>query len=154
MNRRALAFACQSRQKEGAAQYHDGIVARNIERNEFTARRRHIGDETTRARHHNGVMTGFRQDPHQFDRPGIGGAAIERRHDNEDSDRSVRGGDGVRNGVRVSAICRQSGRGQTRHRSVLEIPAPFERMRQFDNAACQKRGIDATNGVGNGSPLH
>jgi hypothetical protein len=129
MNCHAPAFARQSRQKEGAAQYHDGIIARYIKRNEFTARRRHIGDKTTCARRHNGMMTSFRQDPHQFDRPGIGGAAIERRHDNEYSDWSVCSGDGVRNDVRVSAICRQSGRGQTRHRLVLEIPAPFERMR-------------------------
>jgi hypothetical protein len=92
VNCSAPPLARQSQQNEGAAQYHDGIVARNIERNELATGCDDVRYETARARQHDGTMAGSRKDTHQLDRACIGSTAIERGYDNENSYWSFWGG--------------------------------------------------------------
>ena len=91
VNYLASALARQSRQNEGIAQAsRAGLLLEtssgtNSPPAAVTSATRRPARDTTMAR-----WPAPDKDAHQFDRAGIGGAAIERRHDDEHSDRSVR----------------------------------------------------------------
>src|SRR5512136_56659 len=104
VNCSAPPLARQSQQNEGAAQYHNGIVARNIERNELATGCGDVRYETAHARQHDGTMAGSRKDTYQLDRACIGSTAIERGYDNQHSDRSFCGRRYARCSFRYIAI--------------------------------------------------
>ena len=83
MDHVAMALAHKPGERGRAAQHHERIVARDIERNEFAARSRHVSNKTTRARDDGNVMAGCGKDAYQFDSAGIGGANIECRYDDQ-----------------------------------------------------------------------
>ena len=91
VDRVASAFARQPVQQAGVAQDHKRIVGGSIERHEFAAGGGHVGDQPAGARCDDGMVTGARKDTYQFERAGIGGAAIQRRHDNQRGDWIARG---------------------------------------------------------------
>ena len=86
----AFALARDADERGGAAQHHDRIVAGEVEGYEFAAGRRHVGDQPSGARRHDGAVAGRGEDAHQSERAGIGRAAIEGGHRDEHGDRIAR----------------------------------------------------------------
>jgi hypothetical protein len=123
----AFARARDPVQRSGAAQHPKRIVAGQVERYEFATGRRHVGDQPSGLRRHDGAVTRRGEDAHKSERADIGRAAIEGGHRDEHGDRIARllrarlgvgtgfGSVAARNHGRAVLDGRHCRRGQTRH---------------------------------------
>ena len=155
MDRVAFMLARDGVERNGAAQHAQRIVAGEIERHEFTARRRHVGDQPSGLRSHDGAVARLLEDAHQPERADIGRAGIERGHRDEHRDRIarlLRARLGVcEPGSETSPRAIADGRFLTAGiagEGKLDMPFTTSKSPVSDVAG-EQRGINAAHGFGN-----